>query len=256
MKRCSRGDQCVHPMGCWQPATEAHFYARTDSLGKFYGKCRVCTTTEKRERRAINGDETRAKDRAYYALNAENKRASARLQRQKRHTQMREYNRQYAATHPERVRDYARRSRSNRREHRRLYNQQYRLKNVDKWRTYNAEWFRSNPQKKRLYERRRAARERQLPSTLTMMQWLDSLDFFDGCAYCGSKPDVYHADHFIPLSAVMCPGTVAENILPACPSCNLSKGSADPRVWLIRKFGTDEAERILIRILAYFDSFK
>lgn len=59
------------------------------------------------------------------------------------------------------------------------------------------------------------------------------------CAYCRQKAFLTQ-DHFIALSCVKCPGTINTNIVPACVTCNSSKGNKSPY-----KFATAEAiERI------------
>jgi 5-methylcytosine-specific restriction endonuclease McrA len=65
--------------------------------------------------------------------------------------------------------------------------------------------------------------------TLTLDEWLEILDEYDSlCAYC-SKP-FECIDHYIPRK--LGGGNVKENVRPACTSCNMSKGSKHPDVWL------------------------
>ena len=68
-------------------------------------------------------------------------------------------------------------------------------------------------------------------------------------------------DHFIPLNAMECPGTVIENMLPACHAmksgggsldCNRSKSDNNPHQWLIERFGKRKAAKIEKAIDAYF----
>lgn len=63
-----------------------------------------------------------------------------------------------------------------------------------------------------------------LPATLTLEEWLDIIERFGGkCAYC--EEQVFDTlDHLIPLSASG--GTVADNCLPVCTTCNTYKGSS------------------------------
>ena len=42
LKRCSKGDECVHPMGCFQPATAEHFRKVTDMIDGFRSACKEC----------------------------------------------------------------------------------------------------------------------------------------------------------------------------------------------------------------------
>lgn len=61
-----------------------------------------------------------------------------------------------------------------------------------------------------------------LPNTLTDVEWDSAVRFFEGkCAYCGKAGKTLTQDHFIPLSKGG--GYTADNIIPACGSCNSSK---------------------------------
>ena len=51
------------------------------------------------------------------------------------------------------------------------------------------------------------------------------------CAYCGTDA-LLTQDHFIPLAREDCPGTVPWNMVPACLSCNCSKGQIHPKDWI------------------------
>lgn len=72
------------------------------------------------------------------------------------------------------------------------------------------------------------ARKAGLPATLTLDQWLDILKEHDWkCHYCKTRP--YEAiEHRVPIYRGG--GTTAENCVPSCRTCNLSKGvEAQPR---------------------------
>ncbi len=69
------------------------------------------------------------------------------------------------------------------------------------------------------------ARTRGLAATLTLAEWLKTLDDFQArCAYCGGPFEVL--EHFIPL--IQGGGTTADNCLPACLSCNSTKSGYTP----------------------------
>lgn len=82
------------------------------------------------------------------------------------------------------------------------------------------------------------AKNAQLPATLTIGQWLATLDYFDWkCAYCLTGPyDVL--EHFIPItsdqSSPSYGGTTLTNCVPACPSCNLAKQERHSKSQTIR----------------------
>lgn len=104
----------------------------------------------------------------------------------------------------------------------------------------------------RLSTARRNARKQALPDTLTRDEWQNALAWWDGCAYCGLQSDSLTLDHVIPLSSAECPGTTADNCIPACPNCNTSKSASPVREWLERKFGLTHAANRLAIIAVYF----
>jgi hypothetical protein len=87
------------------------------------------------------------------------------------------------------------------------------------------------------------ARRLDAPSTLTEIEWVQTLADFNGlCAYCLYEPFTV-MEHFLPVHIG---GTSVKNCIPACRSCNNKKGDAvDER--LVEKFGED----VITRIRAY-----
>jgi hypothetical protein len=126
-------------------------------------------------------------------------------------------------------------------------------KNRDRDYARTREYARRHPEKIRLYSQRRQSRKRSLADTLTHSQWLECLEWWNNCcAYCGKQRDFWHTiemEHFIPVSADECPGTVATNIIP-------SKSNKAVKQWLIGRFGNRKAAAILRRIEEYFESVK
>lgn len=110
----------------------------------------------------------------------------------------------------------------------------------------------------RISDQRKRARKRALPATFTAKQWQACLEYFHHtCVYCGAQQDFWHVleqEHFIPVTAGG--GYIAENIIPACKSCNSSKCDAPADQWLISRHGKRKAKSILARIETYFDHIK
>ena len=72
-----------------------------------------------------------------------------------------------------------------------------------------------------------------LPRDFTTKDWRAAQKFFNNkCAYCGAKGKMTQ-DHFIPVKKGG--GYTRDNIVPACGSCNCSKGAKDPYKWLVTK---------------------
>lgn len=109
---------------------------------------------------------------------------------------------------------------------------------------------------KRKATRKRAREKRekligQLPNTLTEKQWHETLREFDySCAYCGRKSEsediskvmgILQKDHLVPVVAGG--GLEKWNVVPACLSCNASKGDKHFLDWYIKQ-PTFSAERL------------
>jgi len=119
----------------------------------------------------------------------------------------------------------------------------------------------ANPETMKAVRLRRKARKLALPDNLTSQDWLRCLEYWCYCcAVCGGQlRDLFgnvepHADHWIPLSykGGDNPGTVPENMICLCNSCNLSKHDKPAEDWLIDRFGKKKAAIILKRIETYF----
>lgn len=90
------------------------------------------------------------------------------------------------------------------------------------------QWQKTHPEQVRALCRERYKRRRfvmlGLPTTLTRSEW-EKLKIAYGhrCRYCGRKPKRLDQDHVIPVTKGG--GHTAQNIVPACRSCNSSKGN-------------------------------
>jgi len=90
------------------------------------------------------------------------------------------------------------------------------------------QWRRDNPEKAKIARKtaygRRRAREKGAPvNDFTAAQWLQVKQWYQQrCAYC-SQPKPLTQDHIQPLSRGG--SHTISNIVPACKSCNSSKGN-------------------------------
>ncbi len=112
-----------------------------------------------------------------------------------------------------------------------------------KWRQDNPEKTRTDPDKQR---KKNAIRRARMVSALGEYSETDlrvKCEEQNGrCYYCNAPLTKYHADHVVPLSRG---GTnYAENIVLACPTCNLAKGDKD----------ADEFKRIILPIVLRLSS--
>lgn len=82
-----------------------------------------------------------------------------------------------------------------------------------------------------LPERRIRSNLRRAPGDLTDAEWRDILTEFGGaCAYCQSRGLDLELEHVIPVSQGGL--TTASNVVPACGSCNSSKGGKRLEEWM------------------------
>lgn len=243
-KRCSVCGQQL-------PATPEFFHRSKATSSGLCGTCKECAKQRSRQWHADHKAEASARARRYYAEHRDSLKANARKYYGSNQETKKQYSRQYYADNRETIveqrKDYRRRTKAE---------SEQRVR----------DWCAANPERRRAIANRygktdkghvarlrRRAREHTLLDAFTADDWRACLTWWhDACAYCGAAGNLA-ADHFIPLASTDCPGTVPENMLPACKSCNSSKADRDPVEWLTER--TDEAERleILGRIAAYFD---
>ena len=106
------------------------------------------------------------------------------------------------------------------------------------------------PEKKNIINQRRRARKRALSSTLTDDQWIAAnVVFGNKCCYCGKEKPLAQ-EHFLALLKF---GEHSRlNIIPACQSCNSSKGSRTFMEWYPTfKFYSKQREQKILKYLNY-----
>ena len=115
---------------------------------------------------------------------------------------------------------------------------------------HKKEYRQGHPELCCMHSQRRRARRRLLPATLTVEQWEQIKKDFDGkCAYCGEELPL-EQEHFIPVTKG---GEYTHNnIIPACKSCNSSKGPRSFFEWYPKyKYHSKEREQIIFEYLNY-----
>jgi hypothetical protein len=129
----------------------------------------------------------------------------------------------------------------------RAYEQRY----ADRRRELTREFLCKHPEIRRINQQKRRTRKRNLPNDFTKSDWQKCLEYWgNACAYCGCS-DSLTIDHFIPFANPICPGTVVDNIVPACQACNFSKHNRDAKEWITWKFGESKSVVIFSRIYQY-----
>lgn len=87
------------------------------------------------------------------------------------------------------------------------------------------------------------SRKRGVAPIAAAVQMALLAEFNHSCAYCGAVATTW--DHLIPVGRGG--SSVADNVVPACVSCNSSKKARDIRAWLKAK-GLAPSERLLARL--------
>jgi len=180
---------------------------------------RAAAAEYSRRYRLAHKEQVSQANRAYYLAHREELVEAARAWRIANPEKFREAYQSYRAANIEKVR-----------ESQRMYHRLQPDKSREQLRNYR----KNHPEKARALIIRsghiRRARMRGILGSYTAAEWQQRLAEFDGqCAYCGSGKTI-GIDHVMPLSRG---GTnVIENIVPACKSCNCSKGAKTVEEWL------------------------
>lgn len=127
------------------------------------------------------------------------------------------------------------------REERLSYNREYYLRNAESIKELTKQYRetpRGNAIKKNAEHKRRAQKRNcEHPATAEEIQLLK--DTSSHCFYCSCELEGdAHIDHFQPLA--LGGEHAIENLVMACPTCNMSKGAKDPYSWALAKFSITE----------------
>jgi len=144
------------------------------------------------------------------------------------------YSAKYRAENREKVKARHAKYRAENREKVKAREIKYRAENRERLSVRDAKYKKDNLEKGRVYTQRRRARKANAQGDYTAEQLKARFDYHGNrCVYCDSTEDL-HADHQIPLSRG---GTnFASNMVPACATCNKSKGAKTPEEFLVQQF--------------------
>ena len=215
------------------PMTEEYFCRSNRIKDGFRGQCKNCkhkvdyedvkahVQKKNKERYEKNKDEISLKNKEYRLANAE---------------WYKEYNKSYYILNSKEIKSKAN-----------AYYHSNKNEIAEKRKEYSRLWWKTDRgvQKRRLYKHKRKALSRLLPNAFTTQEWKEAIDYFGGtCAYCGESCGEFHQDHVIPLSKGG--GYIKQNIIPACPACNLSKNAQDMEIWYLKQsfYSLDRVDKI------------
>ncbi len=184
-------------------------------------------------------DEKRAADRAWALANPEKMRAYGRKWYRAHKEQETAAHRAWAQAHLEELRVYNRARYAANSEAKKASTRKWNAANKERHRAASSLWaathreqhnansrasYKRNPDSWKPKVARRRARKHNAPvNDFTLAEWRLILILFDHrCFYCGEKSLKLHQEHMTPLSRGG--SHTAENIVPACATCNKRKG--------------------------------
>lgn len=114
----------------------------------------------------------------------------------------------------------------------RKYQKQWRQENQDWLKQYHQEYSKNHPEQALAHLRNRRAKKRNAEITLKPKEWKEiKRSYNDRCVYCGKL--AISQDHVIPM--IRGGSHTADNVVPACISCNSSKGAKPLLVWMYER---------------------
>lgn len=197
--------------------------------------CKACLRAYSKTRYVADPGKMRATSQQYREKNREKVNASVRVYYQAHRQERLAYAKAYSTTNPEKIKTrkkaYKAKSIDKIRAYRQATRARDRIKQRERYRK-NPEYYRqkmariraAHPDRYREYVERRRARKLAAPQNdLTSAQWREiKIAYRQRCVYCGRKMQRLEMDHIIPLSKGG--SHTVSNIVPACRSCNASKG--------------------------------
>lgn len=203
----------------------AAYYARHRNDPAFRERVRLQTTKWRAENPEKSAESTRRSSmtrgpRGYDRARSERYRA-------KHRDEILARGREYRATHSDQIKAASRARYALTREARLEYGKRWREDNADRHREMMRAWADAN--REHVRERTRNAQNARRSAanglaTLTREQWQDIKALYGHrCAYCDLPFERLTQDHVIPISKGG--KHTAENVVPACRSCNSKKGN-------------------------------
>lgn len=268
-------------------ATPKYFHRASANKDGFKNICKACIAKDskkyyennkekiqeyKKQYRTNNKEKIAAQNKKYYEKNKEKVLATNKEWAEKNKDKMDFYKKKYYLENLEQIRERNKVYREENKEYllkeKRKYHwenreeilrkrKMYYVENKEKFQEYSKKYNKENRELLNTIMQKRRAKIKKLPNDFKVKDWENVKLYFDNsCAYCGMTEKEHikkfneqlHQEHFIPVSKGG--GYTIDNIIPACRSCNSSKGEKDFKVWYPEhNHYSEEKER---KILKYF----
>jgi 5-methylcytosine-specific restriction endonuclease McrA len=225
LKQCSK---CGFPF----PATTDFFYVNSSAKSGISATCKECTKARVKAHTQAHSEQIREYQSHYRETHTEEMRDWKKQHYKANKEQISKQHKAYAATHKEQQRERMERYMATHRDDYLDYHQQYYEENkeqiLEQMRRHN------NTEHGRLLHRaswhKRKARKKAIGGVYTAQDIQLQYTRQKGkCYWCHKRLGQYHIDHVIPLFRGG--SNAPDNLVIACPTCNLKKGIKLPHEW-------------------------
>lgn len=217
-KKCSK---------CREVKNVTEFYTRLSRKGEtvFRGECKKCRAEKGKEWIRRNPEARKKIAKRWELKNPDKRRFYKRTSAKRCSEKNKPQKQKYRTENAEKIAVA-----------RKKYNQEHREENKKAFR----EWSKNNQDKLRANRAKRRAIEMNAPGGGFTAEQDKELkkEYFGMCAYCGSKTKI-ELDHVVPL--ISGGRHDADNIVPACKSCNSRKRKLPLLIFLYRKLVRESA---------------
>lgn len=242
------------------PLTAEFWYREKRKLSGFVSVCKSCFKIREQQRHEANPERRKANAHRAYLKHQDKIKARTNAYYWENHEQSLLRHQQYYEAHKDEIL---------------IKNKAWFDAHPEKSTEIKKSYIRRNPERRRqsanaythtdkgrAQRHNRRARVRSLPYTLTDAHIAFAVDYFHGCCACCGRQlnDLFNThrmalDHWIPVNAEDCPGTIPTNMLPLCHGvngCNTRKQDKRPEDFLREYFTPAQAAIIEARVQAYF----
>ena len=237
-KRCSK-------CGLRKPDTNEYFSKHSEGA-RLRSYCKVCATKHQNSYYEVNREAIRERSKISRETRKETAAEYGKMYREANRESLAEKKKLYQTVNKESLKEHRELTKEAIAKQRKLYLEENKEAIAERYK----QWTRANLDKIRIKHEIRRSRKKQLPSTLTLEQWEEiKVSFKDKCCYCGRK-SLLAQDHFVPL--IKDGEYTHNNIVPACKSCNSSKGTKVFTEWYPTfNLYSKEREQKILKYLNY-----
>lgn len=238
-KQCSKCKE-------WQPATNEFFSNYKSGVLGLNSQCKQCSRKISRKWYEANPERVKETSRKWQKANPEKAKEKKRKWRNANRERVRENNRKWCEANLERHKENCRRWREANRERENETARKWRKANPERAKEADRKWYEANKERKKesgrkwrrenpgkvvaKFQRRRALKA-NAAGTATAEQIKARFQYHGNrCYYCGDNKQGLQIEHRIPLSRGG--SNWPANLVPSCPSCNLSKHTKTEKEFL------------------------